>query len=87
MSDPQIWYMRDNHTFRRLPMDVEGAIEAMREERDAGNTFGMLCCGGVAMRIEVVHAEFAHDWSRFEEKARPYLERFFAEAKEQEAQA
>lgn len=85
MSEPRIWYMRDNHTFRSLPMTVDGALEVMREERDAGNTFGMLCCGGVPMRIEVVHAEFAADWQHFEAKARPFLERFLKAAEAQGA--
>ena len=80
MNGPKVWYMRDNHTFRALPMDVEGALEAMREERDAGNTFGMLCCSGVAMRIEVVHAGAAFDWQHFEAEARPYLNRFLKAA-------
>ena len=38
-----LYYMRDNHTFRSLPLDVEKALQAVHEEFDAGYTYGMLC--------------------------------------------
>ena len=34
--------MRDNHTFRRLPNNAVGAIEAIKEEFEKGFTHGML---------------------------------------------
>lgn len=39
----KLWYMRDNHTFRELPLSVEQAMEAIREEFVAGYSYGMLC--------------------------------------------
>lgn len=38
-----IYYMRDNHTFKRLSDDVETAIGEIVAELDAGFTSGMLC--------------------------------------------
>lgn len=40
---PKIWYMRDNHTFRQLPENVDAALRDIAEELDAGYTSGMLC--------------------------------------------
>ena len=71
MSGVTIYYMRDNHTFRALPLDVEAAIGAMREERDAGNTYGMLCSQQIT---NVVHAPSAAEWDDFELRAREWLE-------------
>lgn len=39
----QIYYMRDNHTFRPLSLNVNEAIEQVREEYVDGYTCGMLC--------------------------------------------
>lgn len=68
------WYMRDNHTFRALPLDVEAALAAMREERDAGHTYGMLCGRPSAVVPDHVHARDAARWPQFEAAARPWLE-------------
>lgn len=38
-----IYYMRDNHTFKRLSDDVDTAITEIEVELDAGWTSGMLC--------------------------------------------
>lgn len=72
MTEPMLFYMRDNHTFRRLPLDVELAIEAMREERDDGQTYGMLC-SKQAGELGQVHAYDAARWPAFESQARPWL--------------
>lgn len=37
------YYMRDNHTFKRLSDDVDTAITEIEAELDAGWTSGMLC--------------------------------------------
>lgn len=68
------WYMRDNHTFRPLPMDVDAALAVMREERDAGNTYGMLCGRPHGVVQGPVHARTADQWDAFEAAARPWLE-------------
>lgn len=39
----KLYYMRDDHLFRPLPLDVEQAVAAVREEFAAGQTCGMLC--------------------------------------------
>jgi hypothetical protein len=39
----KIYYMRDNHTFRRLSTDIEVATQEVLEEFDSGYTMGMLC--------------------------------------------
>lgn len=38
-----VYYMRDNHTFKRLSDDVDTAITEIEAELDAGWTSGMLC--------------------------------------------
>lgn len=38
-----MYYMRDNHTFRRLSREADAAIKEISEELDAGWTSGMLC--------------------------------------------
>ena len=76
------WYMRDNHTFRALPLDVEQALAVMREERDEGNTYGMLCGkpeGGVVP--PPIHARTAAEWPSFEAAAGPWLEKAVAASK------
>ena len=73
-----IWYMRDNHTFRKLPLNVEGALETMREERDRGAVYGMLCGWPGASVPGQVHARSAADWPVFEAAARLWLENVVA---------
>ena len=77
----RIWYMRDNHTFRALPLDVEDALAAMREERDAGQTYGMLCGRPDGVVLGPVHARTAAEWPAFEAAARPWLETAVARSK------
>ena len=80
-QEVKCWYMRDDHTFRALPLDVEAALEAMREERDAGNTYGMLCGHPSGVLPTVVLARAAAHWAAFEDKARPWLEAAIAASK------
>jgi hypothetical protein len=68
-----IYYMRDDHTFRRkLPLNLERAVSALREEFDAGATYGMLCGTG-ALRGTHVHAGAKETWPKFEREARAWL--------------
>ena len=83
----QAWYMRDNHTFRALPLDVEAALTAMREERDAGQTYGMLCGSPNGVVPGPVHARTAAEWPAFETAARPWLETAVARSKPPNAAA
>lgn len=72
----KLYYMRDNNSFRELPENVERAIEALREEWDAGNTGGMLCS---KRKAGVVHAPIVNFrdreevWREFEKEAREWL--------------
>ena len=40
---PAIYYMRDNHTFKRLDEDVSKALVEIEQEFNEGYTYGMLC--------------------------------------------
>lgn len=82
--DPQpvrCWYMRDNHTFRSLPLDVDAAIRVMRQERDAGNIYGLLSGSPDDVLPEPVHARSAAEWPAFETAARAWLETAVARSK------
>ena len=70
----RIWYVRDNHTFRALLLDVDGALAVMREECDAAQTYGMLCGKPDGVVPGVVHARTAAEWPAFEDAARSWLE-------------
>jgi hypothetical protein len=72
----KLYYMRDNHTFRELPLDIDGAIAGCREEFHAGYTSGMLCKKPDTFpptKDSSVHA--MSDWSSFEDEARDWLEK------------
>lgn len=66
-----LWYMRDNHTFRRLPANVDDAIAILRDEFGAGETYGMLCTKEGPMVGKYEHAR--EDWGDFERRARRWL--------------
>lgn len=76
------WYMRDNHTFRSLPMDVEQALAVMRKERDDGQTYGMLCGRPSGVVPPAVHARSASEWPEFESAARLWLDASIAASKQ-----
>lgn len=69
----KIWYMRDNHTFRELPLKESDAIKILAEEFDKGNCNGMLCTKDARLEAEVVHARGGLRWSEFEVEARAWL--------------
>lgn len=66
-----IWYMRDNHTLRSLPHNVNAAMELLREEFRDGETYGMLCTKTGPMARENVHA--GSSWLGFAPRARKWL--------------
>lgn len=69
----RIWYMRDNHTFLSLPLDVGAAmVELRRTFIDERDTYGSLCCKEGPMRNKMEHAKA--DWSEFEPRARRWIE-------------
>ena len=73
--------MRDNHTFRALPLDAEAALAVMREERDGGHTCGMLFGSPDGVVPGTVHARSAAEWPSFEAAARSWLETAVARSK------
>jgi len=77
----RIWYMRENHTFCRLPLDVDRAVSVMRGEINAGSTYGMLCGHPTGVVPGVVHAQTAAEWPTFEVAARAWLETAVARSK------
>ena len=81
LSRVTAYYMRSNHTFRALPLDVEAALVVMRDERDAGQTYGMLCGRPRGVVPGPVHASSAAEWPDFEDAARPWLETVVARSK------
>lgn len=73
---PKLWYMRDNHTFRSLPYDVEEALDILAEEFEDGSTYGMLCArGGDDEKIEVVHARGKDKCVEFYRQARNWMKK------------
>lgn len=77
----QIWYMRDDHTFCKLPLNVDAALAKMRVERDAGCTHGMLYGKPDGVVPAPVHASSAAEWPEFEDAARPWLDVAVARSK------
>lgn len=71
MEELRIYYMRDNHTYRALSLDVGKAIEQMRSEWGDGYTHGMLCSKAPGMP-PLVHAHGSKRWGEFEAAARAY---------------
>jgi hypothetical protein len=72
-----IWYMRDNHTFRSLPVAVQPALAILEEEFSAGNTYGMLCSQHPKL-LDSVHAGSSKEWDKFASEAQLWLERAVA---------
>jgi len=70
-SEIAIYYMRDNHTFRRLPFHVEDGIQAIKDEFEEGYTHGMLCSKD--SRINDLHARGMKKWFEFERQATEWI--------------
>lgn len=72
-SEYPLYYMRDNHTFRRLSYDVEFALTELRIEIDEGWTGGMLCSKreGDPPSVSYEH----RDGEKFWPAAREWLEK------------
>lgn len=66
---PNVYYMRDNHTFRRLSTDPAEALLQLKEEFEAGWTWGLLGIEG--QRRETLGA--SGDWEEFKGDAMAYL--------------
>lgn len=66
-----MYYMRDNHTFKHLSDDVETAIVEITTELDNGWTSGMLCSDD--QRFVSVHACYKRPREWFLEDCRSAL--------------
>ncbi|MDQ0022958.1 hypothetical protein J2X90_000744 [Variovorax paradoxus] len=53
---PVFWYMRDNHTFRKLTGSPAEMVAQCLEEFDAGYNYGSLCVSHVPGFVKGVHA-------------------------------
>jgi hypothetical protein len=67
----KLYYMRDNHTFRALPLDVDKALAVIMEEFLAGYIYGMLCTKSTK-DWRILHAN--GDWFEFKPLARNWLQ-------------
>lgn len=70
----KIYYMRDNHTFLPLPLDVDMAELALHKEFDAGYTYGMLCSKSAGMETPL-HARGNKNAEEFFSGAREWIQR------------
>lgn len=68
-----IWYGRDNHTTRRLPLDIEGALRVLRDEFDRGCAYGMVFSRGGPMDRTPVHAGSTAEWHVFAAAVREWF--------------
>jgi len=67
-----IWYMRDNHTFKKLSKDVSTALIEIEEQLNLGYTHGMLCSKRPG--FENIHSNGNKDRMRFLKDCRERLE-------------
>lgn len=56
VPEPSFWFMRDNHTFRRLAGNAEEMSAQCMEEFDAGWTYGGLFAKNLPSKSFAVHA-------------------------------
>jgi hypothetical protein len=68
-----IWYMRDDHTFAPLPLNIDEAMEALEHELSYYAS-GMLCARHPwgATAVDVCHAHY-DDLDGFRARARDWL--------------
>ncbi|EEE09227.1 hypothetical protein BMUNKI379_11435 [Burkholderia multivorans] len=71
-DEVSLYYMRDNHTFKRLTGPVEDMLAQVMAEFDDGYTYGMLCTESLP-GIGYVHAHGTADRQRFQNEAREWL--------------
>ncbi|PRH19129.1 hypothetical protein [Burkholderia multivorans] len=70
-DEVHLYYMRDNHTFKRLTGPVEDMLAQVMAEFDDGYTYGMLCTS--LPDLGNVHAYGTADRQRFQNEAREWL--------------
>lgn len=67
------YYMRDNHTFLTLPLDVDEAMDAIYSEFCDGYGGGLLCTKHPLITSQV-NAD--GDWESFRHHAKRWLQHF-----------
>lgn len=74
-SDVTAFYVREDHKRRALPLDVDAAIDIIREEFIAGHSRGSLCAKDANSNhvAVVIRARGEKKWAAFEIEARAWL--------------
>lgn len=67
----KLYYMRDNHTFKPLSLDINIALFELAEEFIGGYKHGLLCASGYGPTLNA-----CGDWAAFKEAAIKYIEEF-----------
>ena len=67
----EIWYMRENHTFTRIGLDVEEAINKLLRCFVEGHTYGSVF-STTFRTLEPVHASGVENWDKFESAVREF---------------
>lgn len=75
MSAATAYYMRDNHTFLKLPNDPDEALKLIAAEVRDGFSHGMLCSKQYSVGV---HLQGKEDWLSFEEAARDWFASYLA---------
>jgi len=73
----KIYYMRDNHTFRPIPLDVDKAERVLREEIESGYVCGSLCARLEGKEL-ILHASGSAGAEQFFAEARAWIEKVLA---------
>jgi hypothetical protein len=83
MNDkPVAYYMRDNHTFRKLSPDLLAALQEIEEDFDAGWTHGMLNSKHPSSKdLGVVHANGPKEKSKFLANCKEWLMKLYGTKK------
>lgn len=80
-----LYFMRENHTFRQLPLALGPAFLMIREEVDNGDTFGSVLTDNIEDgQIPVRGRADGDKWDEFVLEATPLINRAINAAIEQE---
>ena len=71
-----IFYMRDNHTFRKLSINVESALFEIQQELDDGFTCGGLVCKNVAAPQQIVHCDY-QNVEKFKQEVKEWYKKLY----------
>lgn len=68
----KIYYMRDNHAFVHIPLDVSLAESILRQEFSDGWTYGMMCSHSEGMK-DLLHASGGENAEQFFNDAKDWV--------------